>query len=64
LAGRGCKNQTPNIKIQALHKDQITPNSPLAKTKPILAKTISIFSETISNRISILLERIFAGIGW
>ena len=49
-------------RIQALHKDQITPKSPLQKTKPIIAKTISIFSETISNRISILLEIVFTKI--
>ena len=53
LAGRGCKNQTPNIKTRSLHTGKIFPNSPFPKTKPILAKTISIFSETISNRISI-----------
>ena len=39
--------------IQALLTDKITPESPFPKTKPIIAKTISIFSETISNRISI-----------
>ena len=50
---RGCKNQTPYIKTRSLHKDQIPLNSPFPKTKPILAKTISIFRETISNRISI-----------
>ena len=49
-------------RIQALLTDKITPESPFTKTKPILAKTISIFSETISNRISILLETIFARI--
>ncbi len=50
---RGCLKTSTNIKTQALHTDKTIPNSPFAKTKPILAKTISIFSETISNRISI-----------
>ena len=40
-------------RIQALRKDKTIPNYPLTKTKPILAKTISIFRKTISNRISI-----------
>ena len=50
---RGCKNYTSNIKKQGFHTDPIPLNYPFPKTKPILAKTISIFRETISNRISI-----------